>query len=527
MFQNRREAGRALAPLLRKYEKNPNAIVIGLPRGGVVTASEISKALSLPLDVVCPRKVGAPYNPELALGAVTHTGEGYFNQDIIAQLGVSDTFLRDAIERERKTAEVRQNIYRCHRPPLDIKGKIVILVDDGLATGATMKAAIGWVRAERASRIVVAIPVSPPDTLTEVKALADEVVCLLAPAFFSAVGQFYEDFSQTSDEEVMECLKEDPHNNICHIGFAGDVMIGRLVNEELRRVPPSYIWGNMLPIISKCDLHVINLEAALTKSEHIVEKVFNFKSDPSHVRALEEAKIDVVNLANNHVLDFGKEGLAETLETLDRAHIFHVGAGKNIADARAAVIVEKNGISIGILGCTDNEPSWKAGQDEPGINYVRVGDLEAIQDEIRRLREKVDILILSMHWGPNMVSRPSREFVSFAHALIDAGVDIIHGHSAHLFQGIECYKNGLIMYDTGDFIDDYYVDPERRNDESFFFIVEVSPKGVRSLGLVPTHISNCQVNRALEARREKMIKRIKALSRELGCDLEKIPCTFD
>jgi len=527
MFRNRQEAGRALAPLLKKYEKNSNAIVIGLPRGGVVTAFEIAEALSLPLDVVCPRKVGAPFNPELALGAVTHTGEGYFNEDIIAQLGVTQRFLQDAIERERKSAETRQNIYRKNRPPLVIRDKIVILVDDGLATGATMKAAIGWVRAEKAARIVVAIPVSPPDTLEEVRSLADEVVCLVAPPFFSAVGQFYEDFSQTSDEEVMECLKEKPQSTRATIGFAGDVMIGRLVNEMLQKAPPEYIWGNMLPILRSTDLNVINLEAALTRSEHIVPKVFNFKSDPEHARSLLAARIDVANLANNHVLDFRAEGLAETLETLDRAKILHTGAGKDLEQARAPVIIEKNGIRIGIIGSTDNEPDWKAGPGTPGINYVAVGDLPGLKDDISRLRKDVDILILTMHWGPNMVPRPSEAFQAFAHALIDAGVDIIHGHSAHLFQGIERYKKGLILYDTGDFVDDYYVDPHMRNDESFFFIVEVSKEGICSLRLVPTHITECQVQTAQGALKEKIIQRMKNLSRELGCDLEKIPCSFD
>ena len=208
MFRDRYEAGRKLVPALKKYENQKDAIVIGLPRGGVVTAYEVARHLHLPLDIVCPRKVGSPYNPELAIGAVTHTGACFFNDDIIRQLEVSKDYMAREVAKEKKVSEQRQQTYRKGRPPLDIKGKIVILVDDGLATGATMKAAIQWVRSEKANQVVVAVPVSPPETLVEVEAMADDVVCLYAPPFFQAVGQFYENFSQTTDEEVLQLLQE-------------------------------------------------------------------------------------------------------------------------------------------------------------------------------------------------------------------------------------------------------------------------------------------------------------------------------
>lgn len=206
IFQNRQDAGKKLLSLLLQYKDTPNAVVIALPRGGVVTAHEIAQGLHLPLDIVCPRKIGAPYNPELALGAVTHTGAHFFNEDIIMQLGVSKAYLAQEIENEKEISLKRQLLYRKNRPPVYVQGKIVILVDDGLATGATMKAAIQWVKEQKAKKVVVAVPVAPPDTLQEVKLLVDEVFCLYAPTFFSAVGQFYEDFRQTTDEEVMELL---------------------------------------------------------------------------------------------------------------------------------------------------------------------------------------------------------------------------------------------------------------------------------------------------------------------------------
>jgi putative phosphoribosyl transferase len=206
MFRDRQDAGQKLATALLGYANQKDAIVIGLPRGGVVTAAEVAKKLHLPLDIVCPRKVGAPFNPELALGAVTESGDGFFNQDLLRQLEIPEHYLQAEIEKEKKVAHARCVAYRKGKPPLNLKDKVVILVDDGLATGATMKAAIQLVRAAKAKKIIVAVPVSPQETLHEIKELANEVVCLSTPYLFQAVGQFYDDFSQTEDDEVIELL---------------------------------------------------------------------------------------------------------------------------------------------------------------------------------------------------------------------------------------------------------------------------------------------------------------------------------
>lgn len=318
------------------------------------------------------------------------------------------------------------------------------------------------------------------------------------------------------------------------IGFGGDLMIGRLVNDHLAHVSPGYIWGNVLPALRSDDLNIVNLEAALTHSNKILPKIFNFKALPRHVQTLLEGRIGAVNLAINHVLDFSESGLIETLETLENAHIPYVGAGRNLAEAARAVILTAGGIRIGILGCTDNEPDWEATADKPGTRYVEVGDIGALKSDIARLRDKADIVILSMHWGPNMKERPSRSFVSFAHALIDAGADIVHGHSAHIFQGVEVYKDKLIMYDTGDFVDDYYVDPLLRNDRSFLFVVKVGKEvskeegdercrarltKLQQLQLMPILISNFQVNFAKGNDAAETIARMRALSKELHTDL--------
>lgn len=302
-------------------------------------------------------------------------------------------------------------------------------------------------------------------------------------------------------------------NAVClTIGLGGDLMIGRLVNECLDQVPPSYVWGNLLPVLRSTDFNLVNLETALTYSKKIVPKVFNFKADPEKVAVLAEGAVHAVNVANNHILDFSEEGLLETLQVLERANIPYVGAGRDLEHAKAPHIIEKKGIKIGILGCTDNEPSWKAAASHPGTNFIEVGDLASIRESIVSLRAQVDLLVLSIHWGPNMRQRPHPHFRSFAHDLIDLGVDILHGHSAHVFQGVEIYKKKLILYDTGELIDDYAVDPILRNDRSFFFVVKLDKKRLISLKMIPTLISRCQVNLCYE---NEPLEAMKALCHEL------------
>ena len=208
IFQDRQSAGKMLLPLLNKYKGDPNAIVLGLPRGGVVLAYEVAKGLQLPLDVICLRKIGAPHNLELAIGAIDSSGKGYFNEDIISQLGVSPEYIKRIIEKEKQVAHQRESLYRKGRLKLDLEDKTVLLVDDGLATGATMKAAVEAVKSAGAAKVIVVVPVGPPDTIQELNEMADEVLFLDSPAFFSAVGQFYNSFDQVEDDEVIKLLRE-------------------------------------------------------------------------------------------------------------------------------------------------------------------------------------------------------------------------------------------------------------------------------------------------------------------------------
>ena len=206
IFSNRAEAGQLLAEKLNKYAGREDVIVLGLPRGGVPVAYEVARRLRVPLDVFIVRKLGVPGFEELALGAIASGGVRVLNEDVVRALPNANELIESVTTRELAELARREQIYRDGRPAPDIGGRTVILVDDGLATGATMRAAVAALRQLGAAKIVVAVPVGAADTCREIEREVDETVCAMAPEWFQAVGQFYEDFSQTSDEEVRELL---------------------------------------------------------------------------------------------------------------------------------------------------------------------------------------------------------------------------------------------------------------------------------------------------------------------------------
>lgn len=205
-FADRTEAGKMLGEALSDYAGKTDVLVLGLPRGGVPVAYEVAKALAAPVDLWLVRKLGVPGQEELAMGAMAGKDTRVLNQEIINLLNIDQTSLNATIARERAELERRNSLYRQGRPPPDIQGKTIILVDDGLATGATMRAAIASLRHAGAARIIVAVPVGAASAGEKIRKEADEVVCLYTPEPFYGVGQWYDDFSQTTDEEVLALL---------------------------------------------------------------------------------------------------------------------------------------------------------------------------------------------------------------------------------------------------------------------------------------------------------------------------------
>ncbi len=312
------------------------------------------------------------------------------------------------------------------------------------------------------------------------------------------------------------------------LAMAGDVMLGRGVAEALRHhMRPEEPWGDVMPLLDAADLRIINLECAITDNERPwtrTPKVFHFRTQPSATETLREARIDACSLANNHTLDFEEQGLLDTLKHLDASGIRHAGAGRNREEAAEPAILAvpaDHARRVGLLAFTDNEPPFAAGIDRPGTNYLPVSlepdVLRRVERAVAAVREVgVGTVIFSNHWGPNMMQRPKEIFRQFARAVIDRGADIYYGHSAHIFQGVEIYRGKPILYDTGDFIDDYAVDPKLRNDWSFLFQVSVEEGRFERLDLTPVKLSYTRVDLATGGEREMILDRMESLSSEMG-----------
>jgi poly-gamma-glutamate capsule biosynthesis protein CapA/YwtB (metallophosphatase superfamily) len=229
-------------------------------------------------------------------------------------------------------------------------------------------------------------------------------------------------------------------------------------------------------------------------------KVFHFRSDEKDVAVLNVAGLHGVSLANNHTLDFGAPAMLDMLRTLDAAGIACSGAGANLVAAANPAITIVRGLRIGLISFTDNEPSWEATPKTAGVFYVPVDVCDPRSSKLFELdrftRQRVDLLIVAAHWGGNWGYLPPKPHVEFGRALIRAGADVVFGHSAHVVRGIEIVQGRPIVYSAGNFIDDYAVDPNERNDESFIFVLETRNGVIDNLRLYPTLIRNFQATHA-------------------------------
>ncbi len=287
-------------------------------------------------------------------------------------------------------------------------------------------------------------------------------------------------------------------------------MLGRLVDQEViqkRGVRPEVLWGDVRPLMMEADCRLINLECVISSRGvewHPATKAFHFRAQPRAIDFLRAAKVDGVTLANNHVLDYGPEALAECLDLLDQAGIKRAGAGATLEEALAPALFLLPQGRVAVVGVTDNEPEWEATDRKPGVNYVTYGDRGLVEPYRSRMaqvlafaRRQAELVMVSAHVGPNW-GAPSRSIQALAHELIDMGADLYWGHSNHTPQGIELYKGKAILYSTGDFIDDYWVDKDERNDLSFLFMVKVENGRIERIKLHPVCIDDFRVRRANE-----------------------------
>lgn len=311
--------------------------------------------------------------------------------------------------------------------------------------------------------------------------------------------------------------------------LGGDVMLGRLVGRAIARDGPAYPLGPVAHLLRDADLAMVNLECAITASRTKwtgAPKAFYFGAPPAAIGVLTGAGIDLVSLANNHVLDFGVAGLRDTRRALRQHGIAAAGAGDTIAEAAAPAIVERKGIRIGMVALCDHQADFSAQRARPGMAYLDLTDecasLSVFEMRLAALREQgVDWPILSLHWGPNMVLRPSARFRRLAHGAIGMGWKILFGHSAHVYQGIEIYRGCPILYAAGDLVDDYAVDPELRNDRQLLFEMELTRGELRKICLHPVWIHDCQARPAAPATAEAIVKRMTLLCAELESRIEQ------
>lgn len=306
--------------------------------------------------------------------------------------------------------------------------------------------------------------------------------------------------------------------------LGGDAMLGRTVRSYILHYGAGYPLGPIEPLLRSADLCIVNLECALTNSKQTWQgapKAFYFGAPPEAAHALQGAGIGLVSLANNHLLDFGFEGMFDTLRHLRTVAIEHAGAGADRTAARAPALLQRRGVRLGMSAFCNHQADFAARDDRPGIAYLDLRDTPAVLAALRQalgLQRAAGVQwpIVSMHWGPNMVWHPAQPLRELAHAAIEMGWKIVYGHSAHVFQGIEIYRGCPILYASGDLVDDYYVDPEFKNDHQLLFELELDGTALRALQLHPLFIENCQVRPANAAQARYIGARMQALCAALG-----------
>jgi len=316
------------------------------------------------------------------------------------------------------------------------------------------------------------------------------------------------------------------------IALAGDTMLGRLVAEQLGRVSPSDLFSpEIAAVAAEADAFVLNLECCISDRGEpwpAPGKPFFFRAPPVAVDVLAQLGVDCVTLANNHALDYGFTALSDTFEHLDGAAISHVGAGRDVNEARAARTLDISGFRLAVVGFTDHPRDFAAGPDRPGTAFadLQTGIPTWVLGTIAAAATTADAVLVTPHWGPNMVAEPVAHVRRAATALLDAGATLVAGHSAHVFHGVE----GPVLWDLGDFIDDYRVDPVLRNDLGLLWLVSLDERGPTRLEAVPLHLELAHTRLAPAEERPWIHARFAAACRAMGTEVhaegDRIVVTF-
>jgi poly-gamma-glutamate synthesis protein (capsule biosynthesis protein) len=298
-------------------------------------------------------------------------------------------------------------------------------------------------------------------------------------------------------------------------------MLGRLVADVIRAEGPERVIADeVVELAREADLFVLNLECCVSeRGEPWPDplKPFFFRAPPAAIEVLRRLGVDCVTLANNHALDFGVTALLDTFHYLEDAGIAWVGAGRDRSEARTPQVLEASGLRLGVLGCADHPADFAAAPDRPGIAYVNLRRGPGwVPDEVQRLRREVDTVLVTPHWGPNMIPAPLPYVRDAADAFLSAGATLIAGHSAHVFHGV---RRPGILYDLGDFVDDYAVDPVLRNDLGLLFFVLLDHDGPRELEAVPLALDFCHTRLARDEEVTWIRRRFRAACADLGTEV--------
>ena len=304
-------------------------------------------------------------------------------------------------------------------------------------------------------------------------------------------------------------------------------MLGRRVAQTLAATPPAEVWSpGFREACATCDLLVANLECCVsergTPTRLIPRKQFFFRAPPSAVEALRAIGTSVAGLANNHMLDFGAEALADTVENLRAAGIVPAGADVEIEGARRGVVIARERVRLGVLALSDHPREYGAGKARPGIAHadLRRGLPEWVTTELRRLRSQADAVLVFPHWGPNMISRPGRWQRERGRELLAAGADAVAGHSAHVFHGVALSPSGPVVYDLGGALDDYAIDGELRNDLGV--LAQWRPRGEPEVELIGLRLGFCRTELAAGADAEWIARRLERACGELGTSVRRL-----